>query len=74
MYVGKNSAVFDSLFHSTHLYILAYERKRKEADDVYIHQLCCLSLLHDTLGIKTGKNNPQEPSKENGSARNLRKN
>ena len=36
--------IFDFLPHSTHTYILGNKRKRKEADYIFIHQHCCLSL------------------------------
>ena len=36
-----------SLSHSTHPYILDNKSKRKEADYVFIHQLCRLSLLNN---------------------------
>ena len=51
-----------TLSYFTRSYILGNKRKRKEADYIFIHQYCCLSLLYSTLWwwlIWRGRANPK---------------
>ena len=42
------AAQLSTVSYSTHPYILGNKRKRKEADNIFIHQCCHLYLLHNS--------------------------